>query len=447
MRTRLSSDATHCGESFTFGTRRYLAQKALAAGAIIGLSSVHRENPFISALCRRLDEAGVGSGMVVALANLSAAETLLATVAIWSADAVPFPLPPDKPAPFCNFIVSAGPHVELANGMPDYRGLEHAAVLHQTSGSTASPKVARRSVNSVLTEAAGYHRGLELGPSDVVRIPVPVTHSFGWGIAISAMLCGCRVLPQLVRLPSILAAEVDAGEISKLALTPPLARLLTETRLAGSPRLLAAIVGAGTVSEDLVHCFHKRFGVRVTIGYGSTETGGTFIGSSGIGRPIDLIEITNPAQGEKGELVLRLPSPALGYVGEAPPSTCEWRTGDLVDRSGGHQVRYIARMSGSLRVNSQFVETEPYKAVLAGLSDVKDVVFLVLPGAEFPEIEELCVAVASRTLSVQQVTDALLSFVDRSLACRVFVFEQLPKNELGKLDRSELIRLIRPRQP
>ncbi|RQR40634.1 hypothetical protein DIE22_05075 [Burkholderia sp. Bp9142] len=424
-------------------SRRCLADMACRSGACIDASPVGERNGFVSILSRCLDEAHVRAADVVALEGLSAAETLMAMVAAWRVEAIPFPVPHGMPIPYCDFVVTAGPRVAPGNGMPDHRGLAQTAMLHLTSGSTAHPRVVRRSVASVLIEAAGYERGLCLRRSDAVRVPVPVTHSFGSGVAVSSLLCGCHVLVDPVRIPSRLAAEVDAGGISTLVLTPPLARLVTETRPLGPPRLVTALVGAGTMTDELSRRFRERFGISPTFGYGSTETGGTFIGLAGIGNPIDAIDIVEPAPGSAGELVLRLPSPLSGYVGETPPSNREWRTGDLVDRTIGGVVHYVGRKAGPLRVNGRFVDIAPYEAALSALPDVQAVAFLALPGIVRPEIEELYAVAESRNLVAGQVIAVLDPLARSGVACRAFIVEQLPRNEVGKLDRRELVRMIR----
>ena len=76
------------------------------------------------------------------------------------------------------------------------------------------------------------------------------------------------------------------------------------------------MVGAGPVGDDLDAAFASRFGVSLRRGYGCTETGGTFLGGTGIGDPIPGVRICHPPPGGVGELRLELPTPVQGYLGE-----------------------------------------------------------------------------------------------------------------------------------
>jgi acyl-CoA synthetase (AMP-forming)/AMP-acid ligase II len=429
-------------------SRPLLAEKILFSGAQIGNCTQDKCVEVYNTFCNALEEAGVQPNQVVVLSDLKPTEILLAAAAVWSVDAVPFPISNGNFNTIADFVVSefevkSGPRIDYQFTEFDRRGLENTAVLHQTSGSTGSPKIARRSINSIMSEAVGYWDGLDLSPSTAVRVPIPLTHSLGWGVAISSALRGCRLMLDPVRLPSRLSREIDTGEFSILALTPSLASVLTQTKPQGTSLLSAALIGAGAVSDKFLRIFSERFGVVPTLGYGSTETGGTLIGSMGIGKPISGIEIISPAENEQGELVLRMPSPVLGYVGEAPQMSNDWRTGDIVRRAPDGSFLYIERMDGGLRINSRFIDTAPYKAVLAQLPCVDDFVFLSIPTENSPELEEFFVVVESREVSLQQISSAFQSLADNRVACRIAVIENFPRNELGKLDYNKLVRFIR----
>jgi acyl-coenzyme A synthetase/AMP-(fatty) acid ligase len=409
---------------------------------MLGSLPVDVDHPFFVSVRNGLEKAGVRPEAVVGLVGLSPAETLLATVVAWHLDLVPFPAPSSSSVSECDFVVSMGPGIGVGGGLTDRRGLNATGVLHETSGSTGPPKVARRSLDSILTEAEGYRAGLGLAAKDDVRVPVPVDHSFGWGVAISALMSGCHVNASPIRLASRLARELDSGEVSKVVMTPQVARLATEARRTGTPRLSVALVGAGKVTADLAVAFLERFGVTITVGYGSTETGGTFLGASGIGSPIKSVSVLAPPVGSRGELVLRLAWPPLGYLGEPPSEGSVWRTGDIVDRAGDG-IQFVGRNDSRMRLNSRFVNVDGQIAVLRNLAAVDDFAFMVLPGADRPEVEELYAVVETRTLSSKQIGTALATAADRDAPCRVFTCERFPRNAVGKPNRAELVRLIR----
>ena len=267
--------------------RRGLADAVLAAGGTVrgtdlGAGSGHADP---------LRQAGVGAGDLVLLAGLDSDALLAAAIACWSLGAVPWISPrtleAEAPPDDASFVVTRDGAVERGKataGPVD----ELLAVVHETSGSTAAPKPTLRSVDSVRTEHLGYRMGLDLAAADTVRVPLRVAHSLGWGVAVSALLSGCRVDVRPFASPSRVAADLDQGSATVVALTPSLARLLVGTSRRGERSPRAALVGAGAVSAELDRAFAQRFGVPITRGYGSTETGGIFIGPDGLGRPIPI---------------------------------------------------------------------------------------------------------------------------------------------------------------
>ncbi|MBB1158670.1 AMP-binding protein [Amycolatopsis dendrobii] len=394
-------------------------------------------------LCVRLLDAGVRPADVVVLHGLSGASLVLAALAVWECDAVPAPVGTGVPVQLAACARLSGDGTVRPRGDASVvADLSSTAVLHLTSGSTDRPKVVRRGADSVWCEADGYCDGLAWRADDRVAVPLPLAHSLGWGVAMSALLSGVSVdATPLVRAES-LARRADAGLVSMLALTAPVARLLVATRRQGAAALRAAVVGAGPVTDDLATAFRDRFDVFLTRGYGSTETGGTFLGARHLGRPMSGVDIVEPAVGERGELVLRLPAPVEGYLG-GHGSTRLWRTGDLVDWAGG-EVRFVARRLANLRLNGRFLDTEQVDRMLRRNAEVTDVYPLVLPRADTPEIEDFYVFVEGGPAEdeLRNSLDGCPGPLPRIVRCN-----RIPRTTLGKPDRSALIALVgRPRQ-
>ncbi|WP_432161050.1 ANL family adenylate-forming protein [Streptomyces sp. NRRL F-5630] len=315
-------------------------------------------------------------------------------------------------------------------------------MLHLSSGSTDRPKVARRGLTSVLQDAEGYRTGLGLVPGDRVAVPVPLVHSFGWGIAVGALLSGCDIdVAPFVRAGT-LARKADSGAVSVLALTPPVARLLIETRRQGESAPRAAMAGAGSVSDELDMAFQERFGVPLLRGYGSTETGGTFFGDHGMGRPVPGVDIVEPLPGERGELVLRLVAPVEGYLGDNQEPVQEWRTGDIVRHGTDGCVYFEQRVRGPLRLNGRFIRADITEQVLRSVPGVTDAFLLVLPRSDSPETEDFY-AVVEGTASEEELLAALATVSARTPVPRVVVCDRLPRTRVGKRDRGALIEIVR----
>ncbi|MFJ3235689.1 AMP-binding protein [Streptomyces sp. NPDC086787] len=316
-------------------------------------------------------------------------------------------------------------------------------LVHETSGSTGEPKLARRSVDSLLAEHIGYRGGMGLGAEDTVRIPVPTAHSFGSGVALAGLLSGCCVDLRPFTTTAGVAVDLDRGAATKLAVTPALLRLLTRTRRRGDSQPRAILVGAGPVSEELDAACIARFGVPITRGYGSTETGGIFIGTCGIGQPIPSVGIVNPQSGSRGELVVRTGTPVLGYAHEPTRESLLWNTGDIVDRDASGQVWFIERKPGALRANGKFINVGPVEAALGKIEGVTEIVFAVLPRSGNTEFEDVFAVVGGMPASREAVEWVLHTTTPPGFTPHLRIFDELPRTNLGKLDRSALMEWIK----
>jgi acyl-coenzyme A synthetase/AMP-(fatty) acid ligase len=425
--------------------RRRLVDAVLTAGGKVNGIALDARDSGVAQFAGRLQRSGVGDGDLVLLAHLPPDAVLFAAVACWSLGAAPWispraldGAPPDEPS----FIVRRNVEVERCEGTAG-PAPESLAVVHETSGSTGEPKPARRSVDSIHAEQVGYRDGLSLREHDRVRVPLPVAHSLGWGVALSSLLSGCDVDVRPFSTPSSVAADLDHGHADTVALTPALARLLVATRRRGERSPRAVLVGAGHVSAELEAEFSRRFGAPITRGYGATETGGIFIGPVGIGRPIPAVEIVSPAIGSRGELVVATSTPVLGYLQEDVRRSTRWNMRDVVERDASGQVWFIERAPGAVRANGRFVDTGGVQAALGELEGVDEVTVVVLPRAGQPEFDDVFAVVGGRQVNREAVDRVVRAAASRGLVPRARIYDRLPRTELGKLDREALADWIR----
>jgi acyl-CoA synthetase (AMP-forming)/AMP-acid ligase II len=424
--------------------RQKLVSLILSQAVRVNGELIDTAEPVFDILGSRLGEAGVQACDVVVLSGLQGRDLVIATMAVWRLDAVPMPSSESSTVHIVRDACRITKDLTVIPGSPSCRtdGLETTAVLHTSSGTTDQPKLAKRSVQSVLLEAEGYRAGLSLVPDDCVAVPIPLVHSLGWGVATSALISGCSIdVAPFVRV-NTLARKVDSGAVSVLALTAPLARLLVATQPRGGTKLRAALVGAGPVTDELNDAFRARFGQPLLRGYGSSETGGTLFGTSGIGRPIPGVEIVQPSPGECGELILRLAAPVEGYLdGNKGPSR-QWSTGDVVQHGLDGVVYFVERTRGPLRLNGRFIGADVVEKALRSVPGVEDVFFFVLPRLETPEIEDFY-AVVEGDVSEEVVVKGLTGCVSELPVPRVFRCRRMPRNMIGKPDRDAMIDMVR----
>ncbi|MFE0774901.1 AMP-binding protein [Streptomyces sp. NPDC058861] len=424
--------------------RRGLAETVLSSGGRIGGTLPEATASRIARCAERYRRAGVTDGDLLVFSGLGSETLLAAVVACWHVGAAAW-VTPREPEAFAahgaSYAVTPGSVEEIAvarSPVPAAPAPAGLGLLHETSGSTAEPKLARRSVESIRAEHTGYREGMGLGAEGTVRIPVPVAHSFGSGVALSALLSGCRVDARPFTTASSAARDLDRGRCTELAITPALLRLLTKTRRTGDSRPRTILVGAGTVPDELDAACAARFGVPVTRGYGSSETGGMFIGPRGLGRPIPAVGIAGPDPGSRGELLVRTETPVWGYAHEPVRDSLLWRTGDVVERDASGQVWFVERGHGTVRANGKFVDVSSIRAAIGEVEGVDEVEFLVLPRAGDAAFEDVYAVVSGRPPSRKTVEDALCASVPPGVAPRLRIFAEFPRTGVGKLDRAAL---------
>ncbi|MFD5483432.1 class I adenylate-forming enzyme family protein [Streptomyces hawaiiensis] len=431
----------------TLRSRQDLVTRILAYNVQVNGERIDSAGSSFHHLCDCLDRAGVRFGDIVVLSGLQGRDLVVAAMAVWQLNAVPMPVPEPRPgeqATQINLTCRVTGDLSVLPAAPNHRTdpLDSTAVIHMSSGSTDRPKAARRGLKSVLMDAEGYRAGLGLAPGDCVAVPVPLVHSFGWGVAVGALLSGCDIdVTPFVRAGT-LAHKADSGAVSVLALTPPVARLLVGTRRQGESVPRAAMAGAGPVTDELDEAFQKRFGVPLLRGYGSTETGGTLFGDRGMGMPVPGVDIVAPLPGERGELVLRLAAPIEGYLGDDQKPLRNWHTGDVVRHGTDGCVHFEARLRGPLRLNGRFIRTDITEQVLRSVPGVTDVFLLVLPRSDSPETEDFY-SVVEGTASEEDLLAALAATPAQTPVPRVVVCDRLPRTTVGKRDRGALIEMLR----
>ena len=143
------------------------------------------------------------------------------------------------------------------------------ALLFFTSGTTSSSKAVVLTDESLRASAFNGASLMPLSPDDTLLCALPLSHVFGfvcgllWGLA-----CGATVA--LGRGPRFYAADFSAFEPTAVAVVPRLLEFLV-ARDALNDGLGLVLVGAADCSDDLLDKVRER-GIRVSLGYGLTET-------------------------------------------------------------------------------------------------------------------------------------------------------------------------------
>jgi len=242
------------------------------------------------------------------------------------------------------------------------RETDDLAVLIFTSGTSGEPRAAMLTHGNLLAnlEQIQQSEGRRQRPDDVSLGVLPMFHIFGLNVVLGlSLFAGSRVVLVERFDPSSAAEAIERHGVTVVAGAPPMWSAWAS--LPGlAPDAFATVriasSGAAKLPVETAQLFEDRFAVRVTEGYGLTETAPVVTTATGatapwgsIGAPLPGVEVRlvdteghDVLVGDAGELWVRGPNVFVGYW-EDPIATAEvvtddgwFRTGDVgvVDDDG-----------------------------------------------------------------------------------------------------------------
>jgi len=262
-----------------------------------------------------------------------------------------------------------------------------------TSGTTGRSKIALRTEQAMLAEAAAMRHELDLTPGRRFAAMVPVHHSFGFGdCALAGLLAGAEMSSYPRMPPSAYVAAFERSRIELVALVPPQLRLLAEASASPALGALSVLCGGAPVSATTARLAKERLGCVVGQVYGSSETGIMTVappgtgGHASVGKPSRHMELrleglppswsmTAPADSE-GVVAVRSPALFFGYatldgVDSRPVQTGWFSTGDCARWVDGH-LELLGRLSSAINVAGVKVSAEEVEAALLEFPGVRN---------------------------------------------------------------------------
>lgn len=380
----------------------------------------------------------------------------------------------------CIFLNPAEPddfQFRIANyqswdSQPPVSNLSDTAVIIYTSGTTGRPKGAEITHGNLISNLQALHDAWGWTPDDVLLHVLPIFHVHGLFVAFhGALYAGAttlmmrefdakRTLEMLasrqctvfMAVPTIHQRLLDVLDASQFDLSH--VRLITS----GSDRL----------PDEVFIGFQKTFGYTLLERYGMSETGMNCsnplhgerrLGSVGLPLAGVEVRVVNPetdhplSEGEIGEVQLRGPNIFKGYW-KQPQKSAEsftadgwFRTGDLGFREPDGYLTLCGRskdliISGGLNIYPPEVER-----VLAEHPAVAACAVIGCPDREWGERVTAVVVLHQRGESVSGAD--LMAFCREHLAPykspKAIVFrDELPRNAMGKVQKSELRNTVCP---
>jgi acyl-CoA synthetase (AMP-forming)/AMP-acid ligase II len=361
------------------------------------------------------------------------------------------------------------PNRSIRPSTPAELGVEEPAVLFLTSGTTGRPKAAIDSYPALWAKLQFFADAYAPSPDDVHLMFLPVSHAFGFKLALTALLSGGQLVLLDRFSPDGALHLITDEQVSILPGTPTHFTLLLEALDPSRhdvSTLRWAVAAAAPLRPDLLERIYGELGVELFFVYGCSEgfltvttdrdeifrgTVGkmVFAGPEGT-PPTGAVTIVGPEEavplppGDVGEIAFGASRP-VRYWGDPEAAADGWyRTGDLGRIDGDGCVVVLGRLKelinrGGLKVAPAEVE--------AALQHHPDLVDAGVVATEDPVLgEAICACVVPRGPDAPSLSE-LRSYLASSLARHklpdeLCVVTAVPRTRISKVDRPALRHLV-----
>ncbi|MFF0015714.1 class I adenylate-forming enzyme family protein [Streptomyces sp. NPDC005374] len=439
---------------------------------------------------RQLQDLGIGPGDVVALKLTNRVEFVLLLFAAWRLGATVTPVNPsmtdvevarqlqDSGA---RLLVVEDGSAAVAHGVavlsvgalyegavePDQAPLLNPATLAlliYTSGTTGVPKGVMLDHANIDAMVEMGNQALDVGPTDRCLLILPLFHVNGIVVSVlMPLLAGASVVIAGRFDPRTFFDLVEQERPSFFSAVPTiygmLAALPDDVR-PDTSSLRFGVCGAAPASAELLTRFEARYGFPLVEGYGLSEgTCGSTInpvasprraGTVGLpfpGQEIRIVDAdgTEVAPGGDGEVVVRGANVMRGYLGR-PDETAKvivdgWlHTGDIGRLDADGYLTLVGRSKDMIIRGGENIYPKEIEDVLTGDPSVLEAAVIGVPDEKWGEV---VVAYVQPRPGSAVDSEALKDLCARSLTgykrpTTFFVVEAIPKNAVGKIDKTSL---------
>jgi acyl-CoA synthetase (AMP-forming)/AMP-acid ligase II len=329
-------------------------------------------------------------------------------------------------------------------------GRRPPCLLKLTSGTTAAPRAIRFRSEQLIADCIQICDTVGISDRDVNFGVIPISHSYGFSNLLTPLLVrGVALVLSNDRLPRAIIRNLDRSGATVFPGMPVFYQAfvgMTETPPLGKLRL--CISAGAPLSADVAKEFHRKFRRFIHSFYGASECGGIcydrkanrfeegFVGPAMKGVRLKIIA----REVNIGQVKVRSAAVGDGYFPE--PDRRKLGKGiftpdDLLTNCA-HGWKIVGRVSDVINVAGKKVNPAEVEAELLAVPGVSEAIVFGRRSSLRHQEVAACV-VANRQLSEGDLLKACRRHLSGwQVPKRIFLLEQLPVNERGKVSRRDL---------
>ena len=342
------------------------------------------------------------------------------------------------------------------------------AYLAFTSGTTGTPRCVQGGHAAVVHYLTWSPEAFDLHAGDRFSMVSGLSHDPLIRDVFSPLSLGARLFIPDLRTwarPEALATWLRERRISATHLTPTMARRVFVPGKVSLPDLRRVLLGGEVVHASDIRSFAQVAPeARLTVVYGCTETpqvamhhtaardelAGDATAVVPLGEPApaaeaEIVSATGRAvpAGERGELVVRTPHLALGYLHRdgarlrLEPLGSEYATGDLAYRDADGRLLFAGRSDRQVTIRGARVELEEIEHHLRSCPGVVLAAATTAPSDDGPSVHATVVVRPGSALTERELKTHVAALLPAPVVpSAITVLEKIPMSPNGKFDMS-----------
>jgi acyl-coenzyme A synthetase/AMP-(fatty) acid ligase len=307
-----------------------------------------------------------------------------------------------------------------------------------TGGSTGKPRIWSKTPTNLFGEAIHLARTFGIGRTDLILPTVPPQHIYGLlASVLLPFVASARVLSRTCIFPQEIIGALQNEEPTVLVSVPIHYRAMRAADIRRYSLRLALSSAAPLDGEDAAY-FLEKTGLAINEIYGSTETGGIAIRSSGADR--GLWEPFSCLDWKIHEDRLCVRSPFI-----SPDLLCDaegfFTTADRVAEAGEHRFTFLGRADHIVKIAGKRVDLEEVREKIRRIPGVTDAYVTTVPLKRARQVE--IAALVATDLPAGNLRAAIRSMDETyGRPRRVRIVGAIPVLPNGKIDREQVAQLL-----